>query len=141
VQNCDQIDSTKTARWQSEQEFFDGEEYSDKPLDDAIIERYLACKHPFLLYEYPFAFLGDVHGKRIFDFGCGDGGDAILFGLRGADVVGVDISTKAIAGSPGSVHAIPSFGFGERNLLWRSGRSSNRTCGAFVTSTVSLKNI
>jgi len=40
--------------------------------------------------------LGDVHGKRILDIGCGDGDLAIALSKRGANVCGVDLSAEAI---------------------------------------------
>lgn len=49
--------------------------------------------------EYSSIFdntLGDVKGKMILDIGCASGISAILFGLRGAKVVGVDISPELI---------------------------------------------
>ncbi|KKM13217.1 hypothetical protein LCGC14_1718480 [marine sediment metagenome] len=36
--------------------------------------------------------LGDVHGKRVLDLGCGYGESAVYFALMGADVTAVDIS-------------------------------------------------
>jgi 2-polyprenyl-3-methyl-5-hydroxy-6-metoxy-1,4-benzoquinol methylase len=40
--------------------------------------------------------LGDVRGKYILEVGSGDGGNAILLALKGARVVGVDISPQAV---------------------------------------------
>lgn len=40
--------------------------------------------------------LGEVHGKRILDIGCGDGELAVALSKRGANVCGVDLSAKAI---------------------------------------------
>lgn len=84
------------ARWQKEQEFFDHEEYSEGALVPSTIERYTLCRKPYLPAEYPFWLLGDVHGKRILEVGCGDGTNAVMLALKGATVVGVDISPKAI---------------------------------------------
>lgn len=83
-------------RWQKEQEFFDNEEYSEGPLAASTIERYTLCRKPYLPAEYPFWILGDVRGKRILEVGCGDGTNAVLLALKGATVVGVDISPRAI---------------------------------------------
>ena len=83
-------------RWTSEQEFFDHEAYSEEPIPQDIIDRYVACRHPFTPAEYPFWVLGDVRGKRIFDLGCGDGTNSVLLALKGAHVVAVDISPRAI---------------------------------------------
>jgi SAM-dependent methyltransferase len=83
-------------RWVKEQEFFDAEEYSEDPIPANTIERYTACTKPFLSAEYPFWVLGDVRGKRILDLGCGDGIDSLLLAFKGAQVVGIDISPRAI---------------------------------------------
>ena len=42
--------------------------------------------------EFAYHQLGDVHGKRIVDFGCGSGANTALLTNRGAHVWGVDIS-------------------------------------------------
>lgn len=42
--------------------------------------------------EYAYHLLGDVHGKRIVDFGCGSGANSVLLANRGAHVWGIDIS-------------------------------------------------
>jgi 2-polyprenyl-3-methyl-5-hydroxy-6-metoxy-1,4-benzoquinol methylase len=83
-------------RWESEQAFFDDEEYSEGPIPASTIQRYTECTKPWLAAEFPFYILGDVRGKRILEVGCGDGGNAILLALKGARVVGVDISPRAI---------------------------------------------
>src|SRR5271168_1302478 len=83
-------------RWETEQKFFDDEEYSDLPIPASTIERYTLCRKPWLAPEFPFHVLGDVRGKYILELGCGDGRNAIMLALLGAQVVGVDISPKAI---------------------------------------------
>lgn len=83
-------------RWKREAQFFDEEEYSEGPIPENTIRRYLDCLHPFTPAERPFAILGDVRGKRIFELGCGDGGNSVLLALKGAEVVGIDISPRAI---------------------------------------------
>lgn len=87
----------QSERWQEEREFFDAEEYPEGPLEASTIERYTLCRKPYLPAEYPFWRLGDVRGKRILEVGCGAGGNAIILALKGASVVGVDISPRAIA--------------------------------------------
>src|SRR5207245_515478 len=47
--------------------------------------------------EYAYALLGDVSGKRVLDFGCGSGENALLLARRGARVAGIDISTSLLA--------------------------------------------
>jgi SAM-dependent methyltransferase len=46
--------------------------------------------------EYAFSLLGDLHGKRVLDFGCGSGENSLLLARRGAKVIGVDISESLI---------------------------------------------
>jgi SAM-dependent methyltransferase len=83
-------------RWEAEQKFFDDEEYTEGPLPEETIRRYTLCRKPFLSAEYPFWRIGDVRGKKVLEVGCGDGGNAVLWALKGATVVGVDISPRAI---------------------------------------------
>jgi SAM-dependent methyltransferase len=87
---------SRETRWESEQQFFDSEEYSEQPVAESTIRRYTECRKPWLAAEFPFYILGDVAGKYILELGCGDGGNAILLALRGAEVVGIDISPRAI---------------------------------------------
>ena len=42
-------------------------------------------------------FMGDVRGKRILDLGCGEGGYSRELAKRGAELVAVDCSAKAVA--------------------------------------------
>jgi ubiquinone/menaquinone biosynthesis C-methylase UbiE len=42
------------------------------------------------------SFLGEVKDKKILDLGCGIGRDSISLALKGAHVIGVDISAKSI---------------------------------------------
>ena len=85
-----------TKRWEIEREFFDREEYNGSLIPPAVVARYTECRKPWLEAECSFSVLGDVRGKRILEVGCGDGGYSILLALKGASVVGVDISPKAI---------------------------------------------
>jgi SAM-dependent methyltransferase len=84
------------ARLKNEQEFFDQEEYQEGPIPESTIERYTSCRKPYLPAEYPFWILGDVRGRRVLEVGCGDGCNAILLALKGATVVGIDVSPRAI---------------------------------------------
>jgi SAM-dependent methyltransferase len=59
--------------------------YMDPPIDTAF---------PL---EYAYALLGDVHGLRVLDFGCGSGENSFLLARRGAEVIGVDISASLLA--------------------------------------------
>lgn len=83
-------------RWRREAEFFDSEEYSEGPIPDVTIQRYLGPAKPWMSAEFPFWVLGDVRGRTVLEVGCGDGANAILLALKGARVVGIDVSPKAI---------------------------------------------
>jgi ubiquinone/menaquinone biosynthesis C-methylase UbiE len=47
--------------------------------------------HPVLL-----GFMGNLEGKRIIDYGCGEGDLAFKLASNGAEVLGVDVSTEMI---------------------------------------------
>lgn len=46
--------------------------------------------------EYSFHLLGDVRGKTVLEYGCGDGTNTLPLALRGARVVALDISADLI---------------------------------------------
>jgi SAM-dependent methyltransferase len=95
-------------RWQREAEYFNAIEYSAAPIHPLTIQRYRECRRPWLSAEHPFWAMGDVAGKRILDIGCGDGTRSILLGLKGAEVLGADLSEEAIeaARRRASVHGV-----------------------------------
>lgn len=50
--------------------------------------------HPL---EYVFHLLGDVRGKTILEYGCGDGSNTVLLAHRGAHVISLDLSPELIS--------------------------------------------
>lgn len=46
--------------------------------------------------EYAFHLLGDVNGKTILEFGCGDGENTAILADRGAKVIALDISDELL---------------------------------------------
>jgi SAM-dependent methyltransferase len=66
-------------------------------IDDNEILRY-ANPNPNTCFpnEYAFYLLGDVHGKTVLDYGCGDGELTVLLASRRARVLAIDISEAAI---------------------------------------------
>src|SRR2546428_7191124 len=67
-----------------------------EPVDGAVLDRY---RRPGSLdpKEYCFRLLGDLRGKNILDVGCGEGEDAMILAMLGAQVTGLDVSPGAIA--------------------------------------------
>lgn len=67
-------------------------------MSDQTVARYLSppenTTHPL---DYTFHLLGDVKGKRILDYGCGDGLNTVMLSRRGAKVIGVDLSPELLA--------------------------------------------
>jgi len=59
--------------------------------------RYLSppADTPYFL-EYAYHLLGDVTGKTVVDYGCGDGENTLVLATRGAQVTAVDISPDLI---------------------------------------------
>ncbi|HZH34049.1 MAG TPA: class I SAM-dependent methyltransferase [Pyrinomonadaceae bacterium] len=73
------------------------QDLSQLKVNETQIERYM---NPLEGTVYPLEFayhlLGDVRGKRVLDFGCGNGENTILLARRGGDVFSMDISTESI---------------------------------------------
>lgn len=46
--------------------------------------------------EYVFNLLGDVRGKTVLEYGCGDGVNTVLLANRGAHVISLDLSPELI---------------------------------------------
>ena len=47
--------------------------------------------------EYAFHLLGDVRGKTVLEYGCGDGLNTVVLAKRGARVIALDISPQLLA--------------------------------------------
>lgn len=59
------------------------------------INRYLAPpENTIQPLEYAFYLLGDVRGKTILEYGCGDGMNTVVLSKRGAKVVALDLSPE-----------------------------------------------
>ena len=59
-------------------------------------EKFDKIKYPTHGYIYSVKCLGDVEGKNILDFGCGNGYLSVILAKRGANVDAIDISSEAI---------------------------------------------
>lgn len=68
-----------------------------QPTDPSVVERYRVHRMWRLFNkEFIFKSLGNLEGKTVFDFGCGEGQLAVQMALLGARVAGVDISPELI---------------------------------------------
>lgn len=47
--------------------------------------------------EYAYHLLGDVRGRTVLEYGCGDGSNTVLLAHRGARVIALDISPELIS--------------------------------------------
>lgn len=86
-------------RWQEEAQFFDAHATTraqqPEPIDSNVVARYESSGRLFSK-EYCCRLLGNLRGKTVLDFGCGEGDDALLLASLGARVTAIDISPKAI---------------------------------------------
>src|SRR5262249_25662609 len=72
-------------------------ERSDFVVPTEIRNRYLQPpKRPLFHYEELFRLAGDVRGKNVLVFGCGDDNSTVIFALKGANVWAFDLSEEAI---------------------------------------------
>jgi ubiquinone/menaquinone biosynthesis C-methylase UbiE len=61
------------------------------------IDRYRAPAETTIFpLEYAFHLLGDVRGKTILEYGCGDGLNTVVLANRGAKIVALDISAELL---------------------------------------------
>jgi ubiquinone/menaquinone biosynthesis C-methylase UbiE len=61
------------------------------------IERYRAPAETAIFpLEYAFHLLGDVRGKTILEYGCGDGENTVVLANRGAHIIALDISAELL---------------------------------------------
>lgn len=66
-------------------------------LQPVEVDRYINPPHDTAYsLEYAFHLLGDVRGKTVLDFGCGNGENILPLVSRGASVIGIDISPDLI---------------------------------------------
>ncbi|XYI02241.1 class I SAM-dependent methyltransferase [Sorangium sp. So ce1128] len=92
---------SRDERWKIEAEFFD--EVTKRTLhqgdvvDPLALSRYSAARlRKRFNKEFSVQALGDLHGKRLLDVGCGDGDNTVLFAKLGAQATGIDISPGAV---------------------------------------------
>jgi SAM-dependent methyltransferase len=79
------------------EDLFRRESAADATVPPRIRERYLnPRRRPLFDRETMFRLAGDVRGKRILVFGCGNDNSTILLALLGAQVYAFDLSEEAI---------------------------------------------
>src|ERR1041384_8341370 len=67
-------------------------------VSQATVARYRAPAETTVFpLEYAFHLLGDVRGKTILEYGCGDGLNTVILANRGAHVIALDISAELLA--------------------------------------------
>jgi SAM-dependent methyltransferase len=66
-------------------------------LSPETIARYRAPAETTIFpLEYAFHLLGDVRGKTILEYGCGDGENTVVLANRGAKIIALDISAELL---------------------------------------------
>jgi len=65
-------------------------------MTEFTLARYSAWQRRRFPEEFRFRVIGDLHGKRVLDVGCGDGTNSVVLAKLGADVTGIDISQRSI---------------------------------------------
>lgn len=68
------------------------------PISALVLDRYLYPKRKALYaLERMMEIIGDIRGKRVLCYGCGENAITVILALKGARVSGIDISEAAIA--------------------------------------------
>jgi len=80
----------RARRWREEQDFHDRWAASVRVEEIAVLHTFAGVTDPE--NRCALLMLGDLGGQRVLDLGCGFGAASVFFALRGAWVVGVDIS-------------------------------------------------
>ncbi|MFQ5452969.1 MAG: class I SAM-dependent methyltransferase [Candidatus Zixiibacteriota bacterium] len=100
------MDNDLLKQSEKEAEFFDtlyadadkSQSRNDYIVPNEIIRQISHPSSPPLHYmEYASTIIGDVKGKRMMDYGAGDGWTTIGFAKAGAEVMAIDISEKGVA--------------------------------------------
>jgi 2-polyprenyl-3-methyl-5-hydroxy-6-metoxy-1,4-benzoquinol methylase len=87
-------------RWQRERQFFDRHAETTardlRPVPPETLRRYGTLRRRYFSPEYRYRVIGDLTGKRVLEFGCGEGENSAVLAKLGAHVTGIDISQGAI---------------------------------------------
>jgi len=76
---------------------FASRQQRDLVVPPSIRTRYIfPSRNPRFQLEFLFKLIGDVRGKRVLVFGCGDDSTTVLLALKGAEVWAFDLSEQAI---------------------------------------------
>lgn len=92
--------SSQLAKWEQaerERSAHEATQFADSLASPRNVTRYHSppadTVHPL---EYAFYLLGNVKGKTILEYGCGDGVNTVLLANRGANVISLDLSPELI---------------------------------------------
>ena len=91
--NQDELDKWEAAEKRRSAHEASHTEVSSLVISSGVMDRYLSppseTNYPL---EYSYYLLGDVSGKVVLDFGCGNGENSVLLSKRGAKVIAMDLS-------------------------------------------------
>ncbi len=65
-------------------------------MDPSDWQKFDGMRSPIDAYAASIVELGDIHGRKVLDMGCGDGWLSIILAKRGGSIAGYDISAGAI---------------------------------------------
>jgi|SRR6185436_10623106 len=92
--------SSKLEKWEQaerERSAYEATQFADSLTSPKNVRRYISppadTVHPL---EYAFHLLGDIKGKTILEYGCGDGVNTVLLANRGAQIISLDLSPELI---------------------------------------------
>src|ERR1051325_4744966 len=69
----------------------------DLAVDPEDVARYFdPPAHTVYPLEYAFNLIGNLEGKTVLEYGCGDGVNTVLLANRGAKIVSLDLSPELI---------------------------------------------
>jgi 2-polyprenyl-3-methyl-5-hydroxy-6-metoxy-1,4-benzoquinol methylase len=85
----------KEKKWH--ENYFASRNLAELEVGEAVRKRYLSPpSRPLFQLEMMFQLIGDVRGKRVLCFGCGDSNATVLLALKGAEVWAFDLSEQAL---------------------------------------------
>jgi ubiquinone/menaquinone biosynthesis C-methylase UbiE len=65
-------------------------------INETMLKKYTEPTEMWDWRQYAATVLGDIRGKRLLDYGCGQGEESCYFATKGANVFGIDISEVGV---------------------------------------------